>query len=174
MSAWFVTFINFDCFLNVKWKTRFALTRVLYNLLFIGEVDVLFWGMVCGTIWLAGEFDSNSACSLLLSTMLRTLSAVLLLSAWCLSCTCISCFKSKISQNISYVKLEKKIYHLPLTSSINLCTITFRPSFSSSSDSSKAFFSIAKLNLASISSSVTLFILQEKYHFYQPSQIIKN
>lgn len=60
---------------------KHALTKALYNLRFIGEVVVLFEGMVCETIWLAGEFDSNSACSLLLSTMLlRTLSAVLLLS----------------------------------------------------------------------------------------------
>lgn len=70
--------------------------------------------------------------------------------------------------------MKKNYNQLPLTSSINLCTMTFRPSFSSSSDSSKAFFSIAKLNLASISSSVTLFILQEKYHFYYNHQIINN
>lgn len=83
-----------DRFLN-KWKMCVVLTKTLCILLFIGEVVVLFGGMVCETIWLAGEFDSNSACSLLLSTILRTLSVGLLLSAWCLSCTCISCFKSK-------------------------------------------------------------------------------
>lgn len=60
---------------------KHVLTKALYNLRFIGEVVVLFEGMVCETIWLVGEFDSNSACSLLLSMLLQTLSTDLLLSA---------------------------------------------------------------------------------------------
>lgn len=43
-------------------------------------------------------------------------------------------------------------YFSPLASSFSLCTITFNASFSSSSDSRKAFRSIAKLSLASKSS----------------------
>lgn len=77
---------------------RLVLRRVLWILLFNGEVVVLFGDMDCGTIGLLGDMcASNSTWSLLLSTWFRILSADLSLSGWCLSCTWISCFKSVIN-----------------------------------------------------------------------------
>lgn len=78
---------------------RLVLRRVLWILLFNGEVAVLFGGIDCGTIGLLGDICvSNSTWSLLLSTWLRTLSADLSLSGWCLSWTWISCFKSVMNE----------------------------------------------------------------------------